>query len=278
MELIFDKKIWLYLTLFWLLFGMATHISSIFWMLQYGETLNVYKIFDVGFYYYTPVLLWTLYTPVLWKVYSQIPLFGSNWKSNLLLHLVLSAMLAPVSRLMAIALDYTIKNLIGMGSVSIPHVLYETRFIILASTPRAFLFYWIVMGTLLIWQFSKIKAQSNMATDVSRKRRHIWVTVNSVRKKIEIEEIYWIGAARNYINLHTANQCYKIRRPLSSLLEELDSQQFLRIHRSKIVNKAAIEQMTHWRRGEYLITLKNRKLLTSTRTYRQNVRHLLGEE
>ena len=94
---------------------------------------------------------------------------------------------------------------------------------------------------------------------------------------IDVEDIYWVEASRNYVHIHTSNQYFKLRQSLVSLRNELDEQQFLQIHRSKIINKAAIESLSHWRRGEYLIRLKNNKLLSSSRTYLQNIKEILGD-
>ena len=273
------RRIWYYLILVWVLAGLVTHISSILWMIQYGEEISLYRIIDVGFYYYTPVILWIIYTPFIIRLYQHRPLSGTNWKWNLLFHVLISLAFAPIARVLAIALDFSIKYLIGMEPKLPWEIVYQARFIILGSTPRAFLSYWIIIGAIIAWKYFALRKQkpTPIPEPSSNGIKRILVPHNASKKMIAVEDIYWIEANRNYVHIHTSDQYYKLRQSLTSLRDELDEQQFLQIHRSKIINKAAIESLSHWRRGEYLIRLKNNKLLSSSRTYLQNIKTILAE-
>lgn len=271
------KRIWSYLIPVWLLIGLTTHISAILWMIQYGEDLSLYRIFDVGFYYYTPVILWILYTPILIRLYIKRPLSGSDWKRNLLFHFLLSAAFAPLARILAIALDFSIKNLIGMESTPAWEIVYQARFIAGGSAYRAFLSYWGVIGAIIAWEYFAFRKEATAEKPPQkRNKKQIAAPYKSGKKIIDVQDILWIEANGNYVNIYTSEHCFKLRRSLASLTNDLDERQFLQIHRSKIINKAAIESLSHWRRGEYLIRLKNNKLLSSSRTYRQNLQEILA--
>src|SRR5215475_6578999 len=53
---------------------------------------------------------------------------------------------------------------------------------------------------------------------------------------LKIDEVDWIETAANYVELHAGKQSYLLRETLNSLDEKLDPRQFVRVHRSSIVN------------------------------------------
>lgn len=54
--------------------------------------------------------------------------------------------------------------------------------------------------------------------------------------KVMLDEILYIGAERNYCNIITADQNFTITSPLNVLFEKMASKDFLRVHRSYVVN------------------------------------------
>ncbi|MBM3783669.1 MAG: response regulator transcription factor [Acidobacteria bacterium] len=90
------------------------------------------------------------------------------------------------------------------------------------------------------------------------------------------EDIDWIEAADNYVNLHVATDTHLIRETMNSLESRLDSRKFLRIHRSTIVNADRIKELRPWFHGEYVVLLKDGTELTLSRTYREKILSLLG--
>lgn len=90
------------------------------------------------------------------------------------------------------------------------------------------------------------------------------------------EDIDWIEAADNYVNLHVGADTHLIRETMNSLEGRLDSRKFLRIHRSTIVNAERIKELRPWFHGEYVVLLKDGAELTLSRTYREKILSLLG--
>jgi two-component system, LytTR family, response regulator len=90
------------------------------------------------------------------------------------------------------------------------------------------------------------------------------------------EDIDWIEAADNYVNLHVAAETHLIRETMNSLENRLDARKFLRIHRSTIVNADRIKELRPWFHGEYVVLLKDGTELTLSRTYREKILSLLG--
>jgi two-component system, LytTR family, response regulator len=95
---------------------------------------------------------------------------------------------------------------------------------------------------------------------------------------VRTEEIDWIEAERNYIRLHVGGRAYLLRENLSRIESALDPAKFCRIHRSTVVNIDRIQAVESLFRGEYLVVLHDGTKLTSGRSYRRNLHHLMGKE
>jgi len=84
------------------------------------------------------------------------------------------------------------------------------------------------------------------------------VTVRSVGKLevIRLDDVLWMGAASNYVELHTAGRTILHRLPLGKLEESLDPQVFLRVHRSAIVRADQLCSLAVVGDGSYLLRLR----------------------
>jgi len=86
---------------------------------------------------------------------------------------------------------------------------------------------------------------------------------------IQLDEIEWIEAAANYVRLHVAGKsAYLFREAISRMAERLDPSQFIRIHRSFIVNVSRIKELQPCNNGEFMVLLRNGKELPCSRFYR----------
>jgi two-component system, LytTR family, response regulator len=95
---------------------------------------------------------------------------------------------------------------------------------------------------------------------------------------IRTDGIDWIEAERNYVRLHVRGQTHLLRENLSRIESALDPTKFCRIHRSTIVNIDRIHAVESLARGEYVVTLHDGTKLTSGRSYRQNLYHVMGKD
>jgi two-component system LytT family response regulator len=91
------------------------------------------------------------------------------------------------------------------------------------------------------------------------------------------DEIDWIESAGNYLKLHTGRDAHLIRERMSQLEVRLDPEKFVRIHRSTLVNIDRIKEMQPLFNGDQLITLRDGKQLTMSRTYRDKLLALLEQ-
>lgn len=94
---------------------------------------------------------------------------------------------------------------------------------------------------------------------------------------LKLEQIYWFEASGDYVIVHTENKSHLINESLIHLEKKLDPEQFIRIHRSSMINADYIQEFEPHFNGEFYVTLKNQTKLKLSRTYRDNVRFLFGE-
>lgn len=88
---------------------------------------------------------------------------------------------------------------------------------------------------------------------------------------LRAEQVDWIEAADNYVNLHCGNDTHTVRETMTAMQKTLDPRKFLRIHRSAIVNLDRIKALQPWFRGDYRVVLSTGEILTLSRGYRKNL-------
>jgi two-component system LytT family response regulator len=102
-----------------------------------------------------------------------------------------------------------------------------------------------------------------------------WLSRIPIKEKngiifVLVDGILWIDAADKYVELHTADRTYLARQTIQSLEETLDPKQFVRIHRSTIVRKAAVRGLHPLFHGDYLVRLNTGTELTLSRNFRES--------
>ncbi len=91
---------------------------------------------------------------------------------------------------------------------------------------------------------------------------------------VDVEEVDWVEAAENYVQLHTGRAEHLIHVTMNTLEKSLDPEVFVRIHRSVIVNLKRIKELQPALHGEYVVTLENGVRLQSGRAYNAKLRAL----
>ncbi len=92
---------------------------------------------------------------------------------------------------------------------------------------------------------------------------------------VKITDIDWIEAAGNYMNIMIDNRIYPLRETMANLEKKLPSKQFVRIHRSTIVNLNQIKEIQPLETGDFIVVLNTDKVLRLSRRYRENVKKKL---
>jgi two-component system, LytTR family, response regulator len=138
-------------------------------------------------------------------------------------------------------------------------------------------------------QRTKSRLQSQLPGDANRQILHLLETlaapsryikrlaVRSAGKTVfvDAEEIDWIEAAENYVQLHTARATHLLHVAMSTLERSLDPALFLRLHRGVIVNIKRIKELEPATHGEFFVTLHNGVRLQSSRTHSAKLKALM---
>ena len=92
---------------------------------------------------------------------------------------------------------------------------------------------------------------------------------------VPVDSVDWIESADNYVLLHCGSARHVLGETLTSLERRLDARRFLRIHRSRMVNRSRMVAVHVLLGGTYELELRDGTRLTSGRNYRDAVQKLL---
>ncbi len=94
---------------------------------------------------------------------------------------------------------------------------------------------------------------------------------------IPTEEILCFEASGDYVNVVTLAKNHLINESLTSLESKLNPNDFIRIHRSTIVNVHHIKEFQPYFNGEYNLILTNRNQVKLSRNYKENLNRIFKE-
>ena len=93
---------------------------------------------------------------------------------------------------------------------------------------------------------------------------------------IVADDVEWIGAAGDYVELHVNGRSFLVRETMSSLEQRLDPAKFLRIHRSRIVQSKGIVELRSIENREFALKLSDGSEHRSSRTYADRLERWLS--
>lgn len=93
---------------------------------------------------------------------------------------------------------------------------------------------------------------------------------------VQAEDVEWIGAAGDYAELHAHGRAYLLRETMASLEQRLNPANFLRIHRSRIVQAANIVELRSIENREFLVRLSDGSEHRSSRTHANRLERWLS--
>jgi two-component system LytT family response regulator len=101
------------------------------------------------------------------------------------------------------------------------------------------------------------------------------VTENGRIVFVKTRDIEWIESAGNYARIHAHAGNHEIRETLASLEGRLNPREFVRIHRSAIVNVHYIKELHPWFHGYHVVVLESGQTLRMSR-YQKELAQKLG--
>lgn len=103
--------------------------------------------------------------------------------------------------------------------------------------------------------------------------KRIQVSVGDSIRLLPISEICFFRAADKYVEVYCFEEMYLISNTLSTLLRELPEDDFVRIHRSTIINLNYLDEIIRGITGNFSVRMKNkrRSILPVSRSMRRNL-------
>ncbi|MEP5104861.1 MAG: LytTR family DNA-binding domain-containing protein, partial [Ekhidna sp.] len=93
---------------------------------------------------------------------------------------------------------------------------------------------------------------------------------------IDHQDIMLVESNGNYCKLHISNKFYLYKKTMKELESELNSSEFLRIHRSYIVNINLIKEVKYLGKNEYAFELSTGIKITSGRSFSDKIKSCLS--
>ena len=82
---------------------------------------------------------------------------------------------------------------------------------------------------------------------------------------VPVDDIVWIKADRNVVQIHVAERIHELRETMTALAARLDPRHFARVHRSAIVNVRRVKSIHPWFNGHHVVTLDTGQQLRMSR-------------
>lgn len=240
-------------------FAIITFITNWLVLIHQDKPLTLYQLFDISFYYFTPLLSWAILTFITIKFFDTWVDNRANLKSIFFKLVIVILLLSPIVRVFDILVDYTLKNIIGMVQINPFKILNDVWLVVLFSTPTAA--FKMILITIIVYLDKKSFKSSDTITIRTGDGTYHVIHKNSIS---------YLQADGNYVIIRTNGDEYRTRETLKSLDAKLGST-FFRVHKSTVVNSNDIKQMKHWRNGEYLLIMSDDKPLTSSKSYKSAI-------
>lgn len=93
---------------------------------------------------------------------------------------------------------------------------------------------------------------------------------------VPAEDVEWIGAAGDFVELHVNGCSFLLRETMTSLEQRLDPAKFIRIHRSRIVRSSGIVELRSIENREFTVKLSDGSEHRSSRTYADRLERWLS--
>jgi two-component system LytT family response regulator len=97
-----------------------------------------------------------------------------------------------------------------------------------------------------------------------------------IDKTIRTPDVYYFETDGNYLRVHTKDKKPIIRQTMQAIADQLDPKQFLRIHRSLLVNVNYIRKVSYEGNNQFIFSMKNGDTLTSSRGYKEVIQEYLN--
>ena len=107
--------------------------------------------------------------------------------------------------------------------------------------------------------------------------QHVAVKSKGELRLLPVDWVDWFESAGNYVRLHVGCERFLLRQTMSGLEEKLDPKQFVRVHRTSIVNLRRIQAIRPGPHGDHIVTLHDGTQLVLSRVFRERLEPFRGD-
>lgn len=107
--------------------------------------------------------------------------------------------------------------------------------------------------------------------------RRIPVRVDEHVILVDVDDIVWIKANRNTVQLHLKDSAHEFRETMTGLAAKLDPRQFARVHRSAIVNVKRVKTIHPWFHGYHILVMDTGQQLRMSRYQHESFLRIMGK-
>jgi len=228
---------------------------------------------------FSSALMWLLLIPLIVRAVDAKPLRWGLLRRHLPWHLLFSLLcsVAHVAGMVALRkLVYAAHGARYDFGVVPRELAYEA-----IKDVRSYAFVLLVIGAyrLLLWRWqgeaSLLTAIPDAAPEPARPER---LLVKKLGKEflLPMDEIEWVQACGNYVNLRRQQHDYPLRSSLASFEQRLDPALFVRVHRSYLVRLSLIASIEPTEAGDARLRLRDGSDLPCSRTHLERLRQHFG--
>jgi hypothetical protein len=259
----------------WLGYGMALILAaalgaSSFWI---EDTRNgiAAPAWCYGVTEATSVFVLFLLTPLLLQVTARLDPQRIGWPRTVLGHLAGFALGSTAHIAGMVVLRLLLFPLFGRSySFGAPghlglQILYEIR--------KDAVIYLGMVALIWLVALARRRAQVTVIVQPATASPAATMEIRDGARRIWLDpaEILWAEAAGNYVELHVADRSWLQRQTLAALESELGDQDFVRIHRSRLVNRRHVRSISGNDSGDFTVTLSDGRQIAGGRRWREAI-------
>lgn len=94
---------------------------------------------------------------------------------------------------------------------------------------------------------------------------------------IPVSDVLYFEASGDYVKVVTAAKTHLVNDSLTAMEAKVPPQQFIRVHRSFIINAEQVSEFIPYFNGEYKIVMRNKDVIKMSRNYKDNLTRIFKE-
>jgi hypothetical protein len=144
--------------------------------------------------------------------------------------------------------------------------------------------YFMFLGVIYLYRFvlRRVQGEAGYLSEGKEDSDPVDITDRFLIKKlgreflVRVNDIDWIEASGNYVNLHVGRRVYPLRETMTGITDRLQPQGFQRVHRSAIVNLDRVAEIVPFESGDGEARLVSDALVPVSRRYKKELRDRLA--